>query len=83
MNLWMHFQNRDKKHSGKLKRQAGDFPQRGKSPYSSARSPLRGTVPARLRMPSSSACLAALVSMRIFRCFLKFEGICILISAFV
>jgi hypothetical protein len=42
------------KQPGKLKRQAGDFPQRGKSPYSSARSPLRGTVPARLRMPSSS-----------------------------
>jgi hypothetical protein len=36
--------------SGKLIRQPGDFPQRGKSPYSSARSPLRGTVPARLPM---------------------------------
>jgi hypothetical protein len=44
-----------KKQSGKLKRQPGDFPQRGKSPYSSARSPLRGTMPARLRMASLSA----------------------------
>ncbi len=34
--------------SGKLKRQPA---------YSSARSPLRGTMPARLRMTSSSACL--------------------------
>jgi hypothetical protein len=41
------------KQSGKLKRQPGDFPQREKSPYSSARSPLRGTIPARLRMASS------------------------------
>jgi hypothetical protein len=44
------------KQSGKLKRQPGDFPQRGKSPYSSALSPLRGTMPARLRMASLSVC---------------------------
>jgi hypothetical protein len=45
--------------SGKLIRQPADFPQRGKSAYSSARSPLRGTMPARLRMAFSSACLTA------------------------
>jgi hypothetical protein len=44
-----------KQQSGKLKRQPGDFPQRGKSPNSSARSPLRGTMPARLRTASLSA----------------------------
>jgi hypothetical protein len=44
-----------KKQSGKLKRQPGDFPQTGKSPYSSARSPLQGILPARLRMASISA----------------------------
>jgi hypothetical protein len=44
-----------KQQSGKLKRQPGDFPQQGKSPYSSARSPLRGTTPACLRMASLSA----------------------------
>ena len=44
-----------KKQSGKMKRQPGNFPQREKLPYSSARSPLRGTVPARLWMTSSSA----------------------------
>jgi hypothetical protein len=43
------------KQSGKLKRQPGDFPQRGILPYSSARSPLRGTMPARLRTASLSA----------------------------
>jgi hypothetical protein len=43
------------KQSGKLKRQPGDFPQRGNSPNSSARSPLRGTMPARLRTASLSA----------------------------
>jgi hypothetical protein len=48
-----------KQQSGKLIRQPADFPQRGKSAYSSARSPLRGTVPARLRMASSSAYLTA------------------------
>jgi len=41
-----------KKQSGKLIRQPVYFPQRGKSTYSSARSPLRGTMPARLRMAS-------------------------------
>jgi len=41
-----------KKQSGKLIRQPVYFPQRGKSTYSSARSPLRGTIPARLRMAS-------------------------------
>jgi hypothetical protein len=34
-----------------------DFPQRGKSTYSSARSPLRGTMLARLRMASRPASL--------------------------
>ncbi len=42
-----------KKQSGKLIRQPVYFPQRGKSTYSSARSPLRGTMPARLRMAPS------------------------------
>jgi len=39
-----------KKQSDKLIHQPMHFPQRGKSTYSSARSPLRGTMPARLRM---------------------------------
>jgi hypothetical protein len=46
-----------KKKSGKLIRQPVDFPQRGKSTYSSARSPLRGTMLARLRMASRPASL--------------------------
>jgi len=41
-----------KKQSGKLIRQPVYFPQRGKSTYCSARSPLWGTKPARLRMAS-------------------------------
>jgi hypothetical protein len=45
------------KQSGKLIRQPVYFPQREKSTYSSARSPLRGTMPARLRMTSSPGCL--------------------------
>jgi hypothetical protein len=49
--------------SGKLIRQPADFPQRGKSAYSSARSsylPVKlAFMPARLRMASSSAYLTA------------------------
>ena len=41
-----------KRQSGKLIRQPVYFHQRGKYTYSSARSPLRGTMPARLRMAS-------------------------------
>ncbi len=41
-----------KKQSCTLILQAMYFPQRGRFTYSSARSPLRGTMPARLRMPS-------------------------------
>ena len=41
-----------KKQSGKLIHQPVYFHQRGKSTYSSACSPLRGTMPARLRMAS-------------------------------
>ena len=48
-----------KKQSGKLIRQPVYFPQRGKSTYSSARSPLRGTMPARLRMASYPDCLTS------------------------
>ena len=48
-----------KKQSGKLIRQPVYFPQRGKSTYSSAHSPLRGTMPARLRMTSSPDCLTS------------------------
>ena len=48
-----------KKQSGKLIRQPVYFPQRGKSTYSSARSPLLGTMPARLRMASYSDCLTS------------------------
>jgi hypothetical protein len=47
----------NKKQSNKLVHQPVDFPQQGKSTYSSARSPLRGTVPARLRMASEPAYL--------------------------
>jgi len=48
-----------KKKSGKLVRQPVDFPRRGKSTYSSARSPLRGTMPARLQMASQPARLTS------------------------
>ena len=43
--------------SGKLVLQPADFSQRVKSAYSSARSPLRGTMPARLRMTLEPASL--------------------------
>jgi len=48
-----------KRQSGKLIRQPVHFHQRGKSTYSSARSPLRGTMPARLRMASKPDCLTS------------------------
>jgi hypothetical protein len=55
----------DEEISDKLIRQPANFPQRGKFAYSSARSPLRGTMPARLRMASSSAYLTAVENVTV------------------
>ena len=63
-----YFHDSLKKQSGKLIRQPEDFPQRGKSAYFSALSSPRGTMPVRLRMPSSSAYLTVLSSW-IWGCF--------------
>jgi len=54
--------------SGRLIRQHADFPQRGKSAYSSARSPYLPVIklafmPARLRMASPSACLTVVYTV--------------------
>jgi hypothetical protein len=68
----MIIQSVSKKRSGKQKRQAGDLPQREKSPYSSARSPLRGTMPARFRMPSSSTCLTFTILLLVDNLYLFF-----------
>jgi hypothetical protein len=54
--------SQEKERLNNLIRQPENFPQRGKSPYSSARSPLQGTTPARLRMASVLDCSTVRVS---------------------